>query len=307
MLNRLFTASELEKEYGITELPSSWRQSEEFRNELAAKEQIESMLSDPAQRRRLIESVQWHKVDVHKRQNNKRRLTLSLTKPQFMTQCAESTLDNAPQAEVELVPILMFNSETEAKWLEHVWVVSLEQGVSVGIALRSEANGVRVTGLHLDGAYLRQQHELALPAHGDCRCLDHFESKISDLRIGNPDDLQNKINYYQQVIKVLSQYKEGVKALMRVDPHHLAHFQAVQRQAIQQHGHHQQHVQPAPPSPQPHPQRFQRHLSPKRLPVPVASPQPQQLQLHQQQQQQTVRNGYRSGHSVQRMAMVANG
>merc|ERR1719192_1976984 len=78
MLNRLFTAAELDKEYGITDLPLTWRQSEEFRGEMAARQRIESVLCDPAQRRRLIESVQWHKVDVHKRQNNKRRLTLSL-------------------------------------------------------------------------------------------------------------------------------------------------------------------------------------------------------------------------------------
>jgi len=127
-----------------------------------------------------------------------------------------------------------------------------------------------VTGIHLDGDYLRQQHELVLPGH-DCPALDHFESHISDLRIGNPDDLQNKINYYQQVIKVLSQYKEGVKALMKVDPSNLSHFQAVQRQVTQQHGHHQpvtnHHHQQHHQSPNGMQSRFQRHLSPNRLPL----------------------------------------
>jgi len=186
-------------------------------------------------------------------------LTLSLTKPQFMKQCAEQTLDVMENVdEVQLVPILMFNCETEARWIEHVWIVSIEEGVSIGIALRNDGchGGLRVTGIHLDGDYLRQQHELVLPGH-ECRCLDNFTSHISDLRIGNPDDLQNKINYYQQVIKVLSQYKEGVKALIKVDPSNLGHFQAIQRQVAQQHGHQSNH-QPI----QQQQARFQRHLTP---------------------------------------------
>jgi hypothetical protein len=151
--------------------------------------------------------------------------------------------------------------------------VSIEEGVSIGIALRNDGcnGGLRVTGIHLDGDFLRQQHELVLPGHGDCRCLEHFQSHISDLRIGNPDDLQNKINYYQQVIKVLSQYKEGVKALMKVDPSNVGHLQAVQRQMIQQHGGHYQAAQPlqqqqpSPQQQQQQPQRFQRHLGPTRV------------------------------------------
>ena len=115
MVNRLFTAAELDKEYGISgdRVPVSWRQTEQFRAELAAQREIENMLREPAERRRLIDSCQWHKVEIHKRQNNKRRLTLSLTKPQFMKQCAERTLDTMDGDEVQLVPILMFNCENE--------------------------------------------------------------------------------------------------------------------------------------------------------------------------------------------------
>merc|ERR1719242_588585 len=306
MVNRLFTASELLKEYNVRkeEGPGSWRQTEQFRSELAAGEMIERILQEPTERRRLIDSCQWHKVEIHKRQNNKRRLTLSLTKPQFMKQGAEQTLDVMDNVhDVQLVPILMFNSETEARWIEHVWIVSIEEGVSIGIALRNDGlhGGLRVTGIHLDGDYLRQQHELVVPGH-PCRCLDAFSSHISDLRIGNPDDLQNKINYYQQVIKVLSQYKEGVKALIKVDPSNLGHFQAIQRQVMQHHGHHSNHqsVQHSQP-------RFQRHLTPTRMTQSVsrspshsptnAVPPRMQQNLHQNVQHQTAHNVQR--HNVQ--------
>merc|ERR1719216_650799 len=276
---------------------------------------IQRILSEPTERRRLIDSCQWHKVEIHKRQNNKRRLTLSLTKPQFMKQCAEQTLgSNDGDHAIQLVPILMFNCDTEARWIEHVWIISIEEGVSIGIALRTDGchGGLRVTGIHLDGDYLRQQHELVLPGH-QCTCLDRFESSISDLRIGNPDDLQNKINYYQQVIRVLSQYKEGVKALIKVDPHDLGHFQAVQRQAIEQHGlrpNNPNHGQPVPFMAQtsPQPQRFQRHLT-----VASRSPQPQRMvQNGQHSPHLNVQNGCGSGaqrqmaHNVQQMAMAQN-
>lgn len=85
----------------------------------------------------------------------------------------------------------MFNIEENRYWIEHLWIISIDMNISIGISFifQPQTMSVGVTGIHLDKDYLQIQHELVLPDH-DCHCFDTFNSYISDLKIGNPDDLQ---------------------------------------------------------------------------------------------------------------------
>merc|ERR1712228_1163766 len=109
---------------------------------------------------------------------------------------------------------MMFNCDLNEYWIEYVWIITIDNNISIGISFRyNKQYGVRVNGIHLDKEYLINQHELVMPNH-NCKCFQGFNSHISDLKIGNPDDLQNKINYYRQVIEELTEYKENVKVYL---------------------------------------------------------------------------------------------
>lgn len=296
MHNRLYTAHDLSAELNVSpsELPVSWRKTQKFRAEMALGNEVIRALSTTEQRLKMVNSCQWHKVPVLKRVNNKRRLTLSLTKPQFTKQCV-SVAERVSGDEISktLFPIAMFNSETDEFWLEWVWTLRIDDGVSVGIAFRYQnpQNGVRVSGIHLDRDYLQEQHELVHPGHA-APGLRGFESNISDLRIGNPDDLQNKINYYKQLIASLTVHKEDMAEFMAIEENDLRQFQSLQRRirVRGEHGNLERSGRGAAhsanlmvPSPSAlgrgvHSRRDRTYVSP--------SPQPQYVQQQPQMQQQ---------------------
>merc|ERR1712157_167932 len=91
MISKLYTAKDLENEFGIKEdkLPKSFHETEKFKTYSMDKSQIENVLKNKEKRQKLIDSTAWHKVDIFNKINNKRRMTLSLTKPEFMKQCTE--------------------------------------------------------------------------------------------------------------------------------------------------------------------------------------------------------------------------
>ena len=107
-----------------------------------------------------------------------------------MRQLGEAT-KNVNNNNVELIPILMFNIDLNTYWIEHIWIINIDTNISIGVSFKYQPStmSVTVSGIHLDKDYLQIQHELVLPDH-DCHCFDGFNSHISDLKIGNPDDLQ---------------------------------------------------------------------------------------------------------------------
>ena len=204
MLNQLFTSHQIKDKFGIYghNLPISWRTSQRFQTELNYGKEIKKILSNPKQRQEIINKQPWHKIDVFNRINNKRRMTLSLTKPEFIIQLTDfnnnyynNNNNNNNNNDIQLIPILMFNNQGKTFWIEHIWIVTIDKGINIAISFKSiidEKEGyVQIGGIHLDKEYLQCQHELINPNHGlNCKCFDNFQSHISDLKIGNPDDLQ---------------------------------------------------------------------------------------------------------------------
>merc|ERR1712218_446129 len=172
-----------------------------------------------------------HKVDIFNKINNKRRMTLSLTKPEFMKQCTEFVNKQNENDGVNLIPILMFNNGNNEYWIEYVMIVTLEQGIDVGIAFKMIPNHdiITVSGIHLDKVYLQCQHELVLPQHTGCHCLDTFESNINYLSIGNPDDQLNLIKYYKQQINGLTKYRDYIDELLKIAPNDVSQLQLLQK------------------------------------------------------------------------------
>eukprot|EP01084_Bolivina_argentea_P026788 49819_1 len=112
---------------------------------------------------------------------NKRRLTFSITKTEFM-----ATL----KPKSTLIPIIMFNCNGFRR--EYLQIVTISDGIDIGVSYVCDQNVFKATGIHLNKENILRQHQLADPHH-NCHCLDGFESMIDDLHIGNPDDDKNRV------------------------------------------------------------------------------------------------------------------
>merc|ERR1719334_2823087 len=134
----------------------------------------------------------WSDQRVFKRKQNKARTVLKLQK-----QFAQALIQHAlSESDRRLVPIVMFAHNCH--WVEFVCVVRIVDGVDIGIALvldPSDAQQMRVMGIHLDPRYIYEQHILTSPQHiGECECLRGWTSNIDDIEFcGNIDDEQNAI------------------------------------------------------------------------------------------------------------------
>ena len=51
----------------------------------------------------------------------------------------------------------MFNIEENTYWIEHVWIISIDTNISIGISFifQPQTMSVSVTGIHLDKEYLQ--------------------------------------------------------------------------------------------------------------------------------------------------------
>lgn len=231
MVNDLFTAQQLEQLYQVPAngLPKLFRACSRFACSVQNDETLIRQHLQSAQFvHTLIQKVQWHKTEVFHRVNNKRRMTLSLTKPEFMqrmTDCVKMERQEASTAAqqedgIQLIPILLFNNVENTYLIEYVWIVHLEPGIDIGISFKYNAtNGVRVTGIHLDGEYIKAQHQLIYPNH-TLSSLESFTSNITNLAIGNPDDNLNKIKYYKQQIDEMTVYRESLKRILNSEASH---------------------------------------------------------------------------------------
>ena len=255
MYNKLFTKKEilLNKEWNINIninininndnddnndsllLPLSVYDTNKYKIMMENGWKLRSMLLDKSLRDSLINKCQWHKVNIFKRINNKRRMTLSYTKPEFMiklNQFSQEKERNNDDNDIKLIPVLLFSDIEIDFVIEWIWIVSIEINIDIAISFRfddNDKNQIKVKSIHLDCDYLKEQHLIASPNH-DCHCFDEFKSIISDLKIGNPDDLQNKINYYLQVIEDLKQYKQQMDTFIDIASNDLNAFQLLQHE-----------------------------------------------------------------------------
>jgi len=250
MLNELFDADELCSRFAIDaqHAPKSFRETPIFAEKLRHGNAIQRALLSEEERRRIIEETPWHKIAIFNKVNNKRRMTLSVTKPEFQREMTAQLGGMGMGMDMQLMPMVMFASaETQSQsqsesgcefWVEHVLLVALDEAVDVGVAFVVEAERVRVSGIHLDGEFMRLNYEVLFPGQ-PCAALSGFASAINYLSIGNPDDALNKIKYYQQQIQELSEklHQKTAKAKQQ------AKQQALQQQQQQLYQQQQQQQQ----------------------------------------------------------------
>eukprot|EP00484_Ammonia_sp_Unknown_P020139 CAMPEP_0197032718 /NCGR_PEP_ID=MMETSP1384-20130603/11317_1 /TAXON_ID=29189 /ORGANISM="Ammonia sp." /LENGTH=827 /DNA_ID=CAMNT_0042462417 /DNA_START=8 /DNA_END=2491 /DNA_ORIENTATION=+ len=183
----------------------------------------------------LIVATKWHKLPVFNKKSNKLRVTVSITKTEFMRKVT-AAFEQHSDAQHALIPIVMFNNGKKPKYEIHfVEVLEMkdeEVGVAQPVAIsyhynahsKKHASKVTVSGIHIDGEQLAKQHALAVPAHmANCECLRALQaSTTTHFYIGNPDDDANKI---KSMSKLIEQHKQQIAAMkLRMD--HEAFMQA---------------------------------------------------------------------------------
>merc|ERR1712130_400906 len=98
-----------------------------FKSYKMHQNRIKNLLMDNQKIQSLINKTAWHRVDIFNKVNNKRRMMLYLTKPEFMDQCREFINKRDDDDDIDLIPILMFNDNEYSNefWIEHVRIVTI--------------------------------------------------------------------------------------------------------------------------------------------------------------------------------------
>eukprot|EP01084_Bolivina_argentea_P110031 196537_1 len=172
----LYTADELKDKYEInaTQLPISL-QLHSYNIPKLTNNDIKSFIN--------IKS--WAKMNVYNiktKETNKRKLTLSLTVDQFKKNLRKCHLNGVD--DINLIPIFKDG-------IQYVWIITIDNGVDIGISFKCESNRKIVTGIYIDKQILLRQHMLVKPHK--CDCLDKFVSNITHLEIGNVAEKENKL------------------------------------------------------------------------------------------------------------------
>eukprot|EP01083_Nonionella_stella_P073930 200231_1 len=231
--HKLYTAAELAS-LGFTALAQSSRISLQQDTEL-----LSASIRDPQSVHDILRRCKWNDTPVFNTTQNYKRITLSIQQCK-LNPMVERTLSNMDAAK-SFIPILMFGERSH--WVEHVAIVHIDMSdaciednkmdederdqvdINVGISLRCDAHGVRISGIHLDMEKLSEQHQLLYPH--ECHCLDGlaFKNNIHDIRVGNPDAIQNKLKAVKQ------KYDEFKKFILRFINSHPDEFGTFQKQA----------------------------------------------------------------------------
>eukprot|EP01084_Bolivina_argentea_P032842 60797_1 len=205
IIDRIATKEEVNqvmKQHNISTLPVAVQMAPSMEDMKEIEESIASIAKD------IVKDIKWGKIPVYNRKNSTRRMTLSLTNEKF-EKCYETFVDRNTVQDMTLIPIVMF-SEKDVYRLEHIWMVSVEDDVDIGVSFEynKAEHTVQVVGIHLDKELILKQHQVICPS--DCNLLRDARFHITDLHIGNPDDHQNRNNAHQKRIKTLK--KELMKA-----------------------------------------------------------------------------------------------
>ena len=211
MENELFTKDRLQKEFDCQTVPICPR-------DLFPKKQVNYHLnkikSQFSRNPKIIEQIAkytaWHKLPIKARTYNKKRITLAMTKEEFIDNLTQfvntknNDNNNNNNNKYNFIPILTFNSESNKYRIELVWIVRIDNGTDVGIALtlNNENETLHVCGIHLDETYIHNQHELCCNKLEEnefkCNCMDLWQSRINMLTIGNPDVDKNRSKDYRK-------------------------------------------------------------------------------------------------------------
>merc|ERR1711902_48342 len=79
----------------------------------------------------IIKKTKWHKIPIHKKQNNKKRVTLSFNKIEFINSLMNFMNDSD---KIRLIDILVFDNKNDKYRIEYVWIVRISENVDIGIS-----------------------------------------------------------------------------------------------------------------------------------------------------------------------------
>eukprot|EP01083_Nonionella_stella_P129662 393412_1 len=228
--HKLYTAAELAS-LGFTALAQSSRIPLQ---QDTGSELLSASIRDPQSVHDILRRCKWNDTPVFNTTQNYKRITLSIQQCK-LNPMVERTLSNMDAAK-SFIPILMFGERSH--WVEHVAIVHIDMSdaciednkmdqderdqvdINVGISLRCDAHGIRITGIHVDKEKISEQHQVLHPHV--CHCLDGFNSNIHDIRVGNPDTVENKMKDLKQKY---SAYKEFIHCFINSDPETYGTFQ----------------------------------------------------------------------------------
>eukprot|EP01083_Nonionella_stella_P203609 742862_1 len=228
--HKLYTAAELAS-LGFTALAQSSRIPLQ---QDTGSELLSASIHDPQSVHDILRRCKWNDTPVFNTTQNYKRITLSIQQCK-LNPMVERTLSNM-DAVKSFIPILMFGERSH--WVEHVAIVHIDMSdaciednkmdederdqvdINVGISLRCDAHGIRITGIHVDKEKISEQHQVLHPHV--CHCLDGFNSNIHDIRVGNPDTVENKMKDLKQKY---SAYKEFIHCFINSDPETYGTFQ----------------------------------------------------------------------------------
>jgi len=209
MEEKLYTADELfalevtdECKINESMLPKSSRMNDQYQCQLNHGKKVENILKNKQKRDKIMNQTKWQKVFIFNKKKTKERITLSATKHEFAKQCEQFVNGG----EMKIIPSLMFGDDSywseHSYWIEYLLIIEYHKDVHIGISFKYNSidNTVIPTGIHLDKDSILKQHQLGFPNHY-CQCLNNFRTNVHDFRIGNPDDLQNRINCQKNEIE----------------------------------------------------------------------------------------------------------
>eukprot|EP01084_Bolivina_argentea_P038216 70660_1 len=164
----------------------------------------------------IINNTKWHNISINSKKNNNERRILKLSTSEFKNKLTYYGDINTVNMN-HLVAIVRINKKYEW-WIEHLWIVKIEDNVTIGISLQLNAktHKIDVTGIHLNKDFIIKSHTLIPPHNYNCNCLNGFISFYDDLTIGDIDEDKNT---NRQLKRHLNQYKSNYYKLKQFIQH----------------------------------------------------------------------------------------
>eukprot|EP01084_Bolivina_argentea_P149484 261139_1 len=204
-----FTAKNIEKRFNISaeQLPKFFASEPQIQTELQRQECVAMLIQNRKCFENIINKTKWQKrakINIYNKRNNTNRKTLSFSKPEFVNK-----LKQAYDYSSRVIPIVMpdASSGDNSHHIEFVQIMRIQSGCDIGLSYRYDEikNKILPCGIHLDGEFIRSQHQLLVP-NDECVILDSFISNIDYLTIGNPDYFENVMHRYKNKSEKLASF-----------------------------------------------------------------------------------------------------
>eukprot|EP01084_Bolivina_argentea_P101632 182172_1 len=199
IIDKLYTENDIKDEFDVSINNFSNQMdrinvsiNSQIEKELTRQQKVANFLSNE-ECFDIIKKWQWTKTHIYNKKNNERRVTLSLSKNEFL-KLLELSMSNTSDI---IIPFLM--PDDQGHHIEFAHIISLHKNCDVCISYRysEELNQIEAVGIHLDGEFIKSQHQLLFP-DSQCDALNNFTSDFDYLIIGNADEYLNQMNIWKQ-------------------------------------------------------------------------------------------------------------